>query len=320
MKSSLLFGVCAAVGALALFGAGCSVPSQLSSVLPSSSTPSASSPYSTQYAPTEGGSATTTDGQVSPPLQGLDVTFMSDNLRLHGYLSKPPGNGPFPAIIYNHGSEDDPAASTPAYQYFVSQGYVVFVPVRRGHGDSEGTDESDLTNEISAGPQRQQAVVSTFNKEVDDVTNGINYVKSLPYVDQNRLAVAGCSYGGIMTLLAADQPNTGVKVALDFSGAAESWSNTYLQQAMKGYVDKSTVPVFFLQAQNDYDTSPTTVLSAEMTKDGKSNKAKIYPPVGTTVQQGHSGFCEGSPQVWGSDAINYIQSYFPAAASSTSTK
>src|SRR5215470_13127825 len=38
------------------------------------------------------------------------VTFKSGNLTLVGYLFKPDGDGPFPALIWNHGSEQDPAS------------------------------------------------------------------------------------------------------------------------------------------------------------------------------------------------------------------
>ncbi|MES1259820.1 MAG: hypothetical protein ABUL71_04430, partial [Gemmatimonadota bacterium] len=36
------------------------------------------------------------------------VTFQSGDLKLVGFLFKPAGNGPFPAIVWNHGSEKNP--------------------------------------------------------------------------------------------------------------------------------------------------------------------------------------------------------------------
>ena len=33
-----------------------------------------------------------------------DVTFPSGALKLHGAIYKPAGAGPFPAVLYNHGS------------------------------------------------------------------------------------------------------------------------------------------------------------------------------------------------------------------------
>lgn len=250
----------------------------------------------------------TTSVQASPALVAEDVTFTSDGLTLHGYLWKPSGDGPFPAIIYNHGSDENPNRYGAMLRYFYDNGYVVFEPLRRGHGASEGQTETELTN-VAATSNRPQAVIDAFNAEVDDVLAGLAYVKALPYVDQNRLAVSGCSYGGIMTVLTAEQPNTGLKVAVDFAGASESWGNKLLQTRLLQAVDSASIPIFFLQAENDYNTSPTTVLSAEMTKLGKANQAKIYPAYGTTAGQGHAGFCTSASAIWGADVLSYIESY-----------
>jgi poly(3-hydroxybutyrate) depolymerase len=39
-----------------------------------------------------------------------EVAFPSGALELHGFVHKPEGSGPFPAILYNHGSEEKPGA------------------------------------------------------------------------------------------------------------------------------------------------------------------------------------------------------------------
>jgi hypothetical protein len=45
---------------------------------------------------------------------------------------------------------------------------------------------------------------------------------------------------------------------------------------MRVAVAQSTVPVFFLQAQNDYSLLPNSVLSADMTALAKPNQAVVY--------------------------------------------
>src|ERR1700741_5674216 len=65
------------------------------------------------------------------------ITFPSGEIPLHGVLYKPEGTGPFPAVIYNHGSapgmmsEQAFAALGPV---FASHGWVLFGPYRRGQG------------------------------------------------------------------------------------------------------------------------------------------------------------------------------------------
>ena len=52
--------------------------------------------------------------------------------------------------------------------------------------------------------------------EVDDVIAGLNYLKSQPFVDSARIAVSGCSYGGIQTLLIGER-DLGVKALVPFA-------------------------------------------------------------------------------------------------------
>ena len=40
----------------------------------------------------------------------IPVQFPSNGLTLHGWIYKPQGTGPFPAVIWNHGSEQEPTA------------------------------------------------------------------------------------------------------------------------------------------------------------------------------------------------------------------
>src|SRR4029077_18167188 len=65
------------------------------------------------------------------------VTFPSGEITLHGVLHRPEGAGPFPAVVYNHGSaprmmsERAFAALGPV---FASHGWVFLGPYRRGQG------------------------------------------------------------------------------------------------------------------------------------------------------------------------------------------
>src|SRR5262249_5835445 len=71
------------------------------------------------------------------------VTFKSGGLTLAGYVYRPPGNGPFPAALWNHGSEQNPGGG-PQFDsvaaVFVPAGVVVFSPVRRGPSGPHGGD------------------------------------------------------------------------------------------------------------------------------------------------------------------------------------
>jgi len=71
-------------------------------------------------------------------LSGADiVAFPSGELTLHGVLYKPVGTGPFPAVIYNHGSAPG-MLSNEAFEalgpVFASHEWVFFGPYRRCQG------------------------------------------------------------------------------------------------------------------------------------------------------------------------------------------
>ncbi|MBK8741642.1 MAG: hypothetical protein IPM02_19955 [Betaproteobacteria bacterium] len=62
-------------------------------------------------------------------------------------ISKPSGTGPFPTVIFNHGSTgrgDNPELfrkswfSSTISKYFVDKGWMVIFPQRRGRGGSDG--------------------------------------------------------------------------------------------------------------------------------------------------------------------------------------
>jgi len=70
--------------------------------------------------------------------------------------------------------------------WMAEQGYLVFTLDNRGSGERGFEFENVI--------HRQCGTV-----EMEDQIAGANYLKSLPYVDGNRLAVHGWSYGGFMT-------------------------------------------------------------------------------------------------------------------------
>src|SRR5436305_14039306 len=57
---------------------------------------------------TESINAPQTAPTLPPGVTKSRVTFKSGDLTLVGYLYKPDGNGPFPGVIWNHGSEQSP--------------------------------------------------------------------------------------------------------------------------------------------------------------------------------------------------------------------
>lgn len=91
-------------------------------------------------------------------------------------------NGPHVQLVKN----SFPESGNLWYEYMAQRGYVVFTM------DGRGSD--------NRGRKFEQA---TFRKlgtvEMKDQLKGVEYLKSLPYVDANRMGVHGWSFGGFMT-------------------------------------------------------------------------------------------------------------------------
>ena len=227
-----------------------------------------------------------------------EVVFPAGERQLHGFLWKPEGSGPFRTILWNHGSERRPGTEPALAGFYLAHSYVFFVPHRRGQGRSPGPYIQD---EVALAPpgDRARRMVDLQQDEVDDVIAGLRYLKSLPFVDSARIAVSGCSYGGIQTLLVGER-DLGIKALVPFAPGAMSWEqNPPLQDRLLRAIDRAQAPVFLIQAENDYSLAPSRALAKEAQKKHKDFQSKTYPAFGSDHQDGHWGFCSSATSVWG---------------------
>ena len=249
----------------------------------------------------------------SPPVWGQTarpelVSFNSGALELKGFVWKPSGNGPFPALLWNHGSEKLPGTIDGVAPYFVAKGIVFFVPHRRGQGRSPGPYIMDELKQAGSREERSRMLVDLHETQLQDQLAALQYLQSLSYVDGKRIAVMGFSFGGIQTMLAAERA-TSYRVAVNCSVAAETWKGSSdLRARLTTAARKATIPVFFLQAENDYDLTPNRVLSEEVRKSGQPVDAEVYPAFGSGPRDGH-GFCVRGAEIWFPDVLNFIQTY-----------
>ena len=228
--------------------------------------------------------------------------------KLQAWLWRPSGPGPFPVIVYNHGSEQDPVVGTrdTLGPFFVSHGYAILFPYRRGAGKSEGTYWKDVVDKKPDGEQAS-ATIDELVLENDDIVSAIAWTRAQPWAQRDQINVAGCSFGGIETLFTAERPIAGLRAAVDFAGASMSWAKSpQLQSRLLRSVESAKVPVFFVQAQNDFNTAPSSTLSAAMRAKKLPNRVHIFPPFGTTPMQGHAMFCMKGMSVWGDEVLQFL--------------
>lgn len=94
------------------------------------------------------------------------------------------------------------------HQYLLQQGYVVFAPDYRGS--------------IGYGNKWRSAVyMDVGGKDAEDASRAGDYLKTLPYVDGNRMGVWGLSYGGFFTLIAMTRHPLLFRSGVDVAGVVD---------------------------------------------------------------------------------------------------
>jgi dienelactone hydrolase len=249
-------------------------------------------------------------GQAKAEYTG--VFYLSGTLRIEAYLYKPEGDGPFPVVIYNHGSRDGHERTSVPFQYvgtmLTKAGYVVLVPERRGYGKSDGvTWREETRNDPSRLVPRLQA-------ETDDVLASIDYLRTLPFADTKRMGIMGWSFGGIVTMLASSRGNAFL-AAVDQAGGSLSWDgNPSLRAALTAAASKSATPTLFMVAKNDRTTASITTLAGIFEKRGAPHQMVIYEPFtpsagGEAAAPGHVIFSSQGASIWENDVVQFLDRY-----------
>lgn len=151
------------------------------------------------------------------------VTYKSwDGKPVPAALFVPPGldkSRKHPAIVWVHGDiitqnyegwhvRRDYAVYYSFHQYLLQKGYVVLAPDYRG--------STGYSKEWRQGLHRDLG-----GREYQDVAAGGDYLKTLGFVDGNRMGIWGLSYGGFLTLQAVTMDPTEFACAVDVAGVTD---------------------------------------------------------------------------------------------------
>lgn len=122
--------------------------------------------------------------------------------------------------------------------YFASQGYIVACMDGRGTGYRSRKWSDCVYKHLG-------------EYETKDQIAGARYFASLPYVDSERMACFGWSYGGYMTLMELTDPSTPFKAGISMAPVTDwryydsIYTERYMQrpqQNQSGYDASSTLP------------------------------------------------------------------------------
>ncbi len=118
------------------------------------------------------------------PIKVHDVSFASaKGGRVHAYLIVPPGKGPFPAVIWAHGSGVTRSDLLVQATWFAARGSVELVP-----------DDPFERNPALYDPTQAQLRKAVI-QEIVDLRRMVDLLGALRYVDAKRIAYTGLSLG-----------------------------------------------------------------------------------------------------------------------------
>ena len=244
------------------------------------------------------------------PILPRAIAFTSGAHKLLGWLHLPPGPGPFPCLITNHGSgidkgtEDTSRPGTAAL--LMSWGIASFLPHRRGYGASEGAAWREEVSAPYGTPEYDAQLATRLDAESDDILAALDIVAALPEIDPTHIGVMGSSFGGTTTLLAASKTDR-FTCAIDFAGAAMNWDRTpALRELMTGAALRVKMPIFFIQAENDYSIRPTLELAEALSNTGQIMQSHVFPIFGANNHEGHLLESRG-PTVWAASVRRFLE-------------
>jgi len=220
----------------------------------------------------------------------------ADGQNLYYRLLKPANAVPgkrYPVIVDTYGGphaqyvrKDWLGGSRASQGYFrqllAQHGFVVFSIDNRGSGFRGIAFESPLQGQLG-------------KVEIEDQVRGIEFLKTLPFVDSSRVGIMGWSYGGYMALMALGQPNV-FKAAVagapvvDWSlydthyterylGTPATNAEGYQRSAVTPYVDQLGGRLLLVHGMADDNVlfTNSTMLMQRLQSQGKQFELMTYP-------------------------------------------
>ena len=253
---------------------------------------------------------------LQPTQEPESLIVKSGPLQLRALLFRPRGTGPFPAVLFNHGSYISASPMPPGTaaivgDVFAKHGYALLFLFRQGIGLSigQGTADGDLMENAfkrSGADARNRVQLELLEgEELNEVTAALSALRARPDVDPRRIAVVGHSFGGQLSLVLAER-DARLRGSVLFGPAAATWERSpMLRTRLIEAARRAPAPVMIVHAKNDYSVAPGEAIAAERGRLGKPHLLKIYPPFGANASDGHSMVLLSVP-TWEQDVFRFL--------------
>ena len=151
-------------------------------------------------------------------------------IRLVAYVYRPVKNDRHEVVLFSHGStgglsrspkEAMDAPPIPVINFFVSRGYTLVAPMRRGRNESSGTyveecsvftNQCTVEDQIPRGERAMKEALADTNAVIDQLIIGKLAAR------ETKILAAGISRGGFLSLILAGERPTLIEGVVNFVG------------------------------------------------------------------------------------------------------
>jgi len=233
-------------------------------------------------------------------------------------ICRPSGDAPARLVVINHGSPPDPSdrphmrpgqCNQESARWFLTRGYVVAFPVRRGYGDTGGTWAE------SYGSCSNPDYVSAGLETAKDIDTVVKYITALPFVLPDGAVVVGQSAGGWGTIAYDSMPHPRVAAFIVMAGGRgghkDRMPNTNcspesLVRAAGRYGATARTPMVWIYTMNDSFFAPPlarAMHNAFISTGGVADLVQLGP----YDREGHHLFSgDGASLIWGPIFDEYL--------------
>ena len=164
-------------------------------------------------------------------VERVPTPFLEDgkSVTLEAVVFKPTeaGTGPWPTLIFMHGSTGE--GNKPEYfkQTFISQGavngfvkrgWMVIFPQRRGRGASDGLYDEGFRPDRSAYTCNTKITLAGLERAKADARAITAWVQTRSDINPQKLILGGISRGGILSVVHGAEPDLPYKAIVNFVG------------------------------------------------------------------------------------------------------